>query len=144
MWYNRFVNLILRSPLHGLISHGIMLIIYTGRKSGQTYATPISYVYEEESVLLTTSFRHRAWWRNLRDNPPVTLRLRGRDVPATVELFTEDADVAHYLTVYIDRQPKMADYCYVALDGDGRPNPTDLAAAAAKRVIVRTTLRDKT
>jgi hypothetical protein len=32
---------LLRSPLHGLLSGMLMLLSYTGRKSGRTYTIPI-------------------------------------------------------------------------------------------------------
>jgi len=41
----RFVNqamqTILRSPLHGMVSSTVLLITFTGRKSGNTYTTPV-------------------------------------------------------------------------------------------------------
>lgn len=145
MWYNGLVNLILRSPLHSFASYSLMSITYTGYKSGKIYTVPIGYVYEsddndvEEEAVLTTSFRHRTWWRSLRGGVPVTLRLRGKKIAATAKVIEDADEVAHYLTVYMQRFPKTADYFYVTIDENGRPHPDELAAAAAKRVIVRTT-----
>ena len=31
MWYNGIIKVILKTPLHGLISSGVMLLTYTGR-----------------------------------------------------------------------------------------------------------------
>ncbi len=46
MWFmnkvaNPFVRLILRSPLHGTMSAGLLLITYHGRKSGKEYTLPV-------------------------------------------------------------------------------------------------------
>lgn len=43
MWYNGIIKVILKTPLHSLISSGVMLLTYTGHKSGRRYSVPISY-----------------------------------------------------------------------------------------------------
>ena len=35
---NHFMSAVLRSPLHPMASRSVMLITFTGRKSGKTYA----------------------------------------------------------------------------------------------------------
>lgn len=137
MWYNFFVKLLLRSPLHGLASQGVMLISYTGRKTGQLYTIPVSYAMDEKDALLTTSFKTRTWWRNLRGGAPVTLRLRGKEVDALAEVIEAETAVADYIRIYLRRFPDIARHFYISMDADGAPKPDDLAAAAAKRVIVR-------
>ncbi len=142
MWYNAFVKLLLRSPLHGLASHGVMLISYRGRKTGKPYTVPVSYAVDDDGALLTTSFKTRAWWRNLRaDAPatavPVTLRLRGKEVDAQAEVVEAETAVADYIRVYLRRFPNIARHFYIATEADGTLNGRDLARAAAKRVIVR-------
>ncbi len=43
-----------RSPLHFLVSKSIMLITFTGRKTGNRYTTPISYLPEGDTVTVFT------------------------------------------------------------------------------------------
>ena len=38
---NDFMAWVLRSPFHGMLSKGMMLITITGRKTGKTYTTPV-------------------------------------------------------------------------------------------------------
>ncbi len=40
---NPLMRALLRSPFHGLLSGMLMLLSYTGRKSGRTYTIPIGY-----------------------------------------------------------------------------------------------------
>jgi hypothetical protein len=40
---NDFMSWFLRSPLHGLLSNGMMLLTVTGRKTGKKYTTPVGY-----------------------------------------------------------------------------------------------------
>src|SRR5450755_2404646 len=45
---NSLVTTILRSPWHGLRSHRLLLLTFTGRKSGKEFTTPMRYVQEGE------------------------------------------------------------------------------------------------
>ncbi len=38
------VGLLLRSPLHGLVSGRIMLLTVTGRRSGRPFTVPVSHL----------------------------------------------------------------------------------------------------
>lgn len=136
MWQNTFVKLLLRSPLHGLGSGGLLLITYTGHKSGRQYTVPVNYMRDDD-LLRTTSFKHRTWWRSLRGGVPVLLRLRGRDVLATATVLEDETAVAADLRLYLRRFPRLAPHFQVTLDENLEPDPAGLAAAAAKRVIVR-------
>ena len=40
---NDFMAWVLRSPFHGMLSNGMMLITVTGRKTGKAYTTPVGY-----------------------------------------------------------------------------------------------------
>lgn len=137
--YNPIIGWLLRTPLHGLMSESVMLITFTGRKSGKTYTTPVNYS-QDGDVLTIVSFRRRTWWRNLRDGAPISVRLRGQDLAATGHVIEDDAGVTEALVAYLQRMPRYARYFQVALDPDGQPNPEDVARAARDRVMVRVTL----
>ena len=62
---NNFMSWILRSPFHGLLSKGMILITVTGCKSGRKYTKPVEYFREDEQLRVITS-RDRTWWRNLK------------------------------------------------------------------------------
>ena len=53
---------VLKSPIHAMVSEQIMIISFTGRKSGQSYSTPVSYYQENANVIC---FTHAGWWKNL-------------------------------------------------------------------------------
>ena len=55
----------------------------TGRKSGQRRSTMLTTpVYDDNRVVLVASYggddRHPSWFLNLRDNPDVELKMKGR------------------------------------------------------------------
>lgn len=47
-----FVSGVLRSPAHRLLSGSIVLIRYTGRRSGRTITTPTQYVRSGDDVVI--------------------------------------------------------------------------------------------
>ena len=139
MWYNPIMRGLLNSPLHLILSKNMMLMTYTGRKSGKSYTTPMNYL-ALNGALYTTSYRDRVWWRNLRDGADVKLRLRGKDVTARSGIIEDQSAVADALQQYFKTAPHLAKYMDVALDEAGDPDGEDIARLAQGMVVVRTVL----
>lgn len=144
MWYNAIIIALLRSPLHRMVSSGIVLITYNGHKSGNIFSVPVSYVRddEEDNVLWTTSLRRRTWWRNFRSETPVILRLQGKIRRAMADAFYEEEDAAEALFYFLQLKPEFANHFDVAFDDEGEPAEEDVAREAKKRVVVRLELVD--
>jgi deazaflavin-dependent oxidoreductase (nitroreductase family) len=140
MWYNPLLTIVLRSPLHPLLSDNMLVITYTGRKSGKVYHTPVNYMRDGDR-LLTSSYRSRTWWRNLRGVAPVSLRLQGREIQASGEALEDEAAVAEALSAYLSRVPGWAKYFKVRLDANGQLDRNDLTHAAKERVMIQFRLR---
>ncbi len=138
--YNPLISLLLRSPLHGLLSNSMMLLTFRGRRSGRTYTTPVSYVRDGDT-LTTISLTHRAWWRNLRGGDPVTLRLQGGERQGLPQVVEDAEAVAEGLAALFRQRPAYARFLGVALAPDGTPDPDQLRRAAEGRVLVRITLK---
>jgi deazaflavin-dependent oxidoreductase (nitroreductase family) len=136
---NPFMKLILRSPLHGLVSGSIMLITFTGRKSGKLYTTPVGYTREGD-ILTFFSYRARTWWRNLRGGAAVTVRLKGHDQGGTADAITDEERVSAGLAAYLEKLPGHAKYFQVRLGADGQPDRQDVARAGQERVLIRVEL----
>jgi deazaflavin-dependent oxidoreductase (nitroreductase family) len=135
---NNTMKFLLRSPLHGLISKAIVLISFTGRKSGKTYSTPVSYSQSGSQVFI---FTHAEWWKNLRGGAPVTLRLRGRDVQGRADVVAEDKQaVAAGLSAHLRQVPNDAQFYGVTFDDQKNPRAEEVAQAAQTVVMVRVSL----
>lgn len=139
MWYNPIMSWMISSPLHFMVSKNMMLMTYTGRKSGKSYTTPMNYL-AMNGALYTNSYRDRVWWRNLRGGAEVTLHLRGEEVPAQAEVIEDQFDVAEALQQYLETAPQLAKYMDVKLDEAGNPDSEDIARLAQEMVVVRTEL----
>jgi hypothetical protein len=104
----------------------LMLLRYTGRKTGKAYRVPVSYA-REGSVLLTPGGGR--WTLGLRGGHPVTLRLRGKDLTARPELVTDQAEVERLIGVIARENPRAAGFIPLPRLPDGRLEPKALAAA---------------
>jgi hypothetical protein len=142
-WMNRmnpFVRLILRSPLHPLMSKNVMLVSFCGRKSGREYHVPTNF-HREGDELLVTSFRERTWWRNLRGGAAVTLLLQGKELAGRADVIENPAEVAVALSRLVVAEPAYARFLHIGPEADGTPSAADALRAAQTRVIVRVELR---
>ena len=73
------VAAILRAPLHPLLSFGLLLISFEGRRTGRRYAFPVGYQWSGETItVLASRARRKSWWRNFREPRPVEVLVRGK------------------------------------------------------------------
>lgn len=136
MWFNPMMVWLLKSPLHGFISKGVMLVSVTGRKSGKTISTPTNYL-REGNTLWVVSWRDRKWWRNLRGGTKVQILLAGKSVEGHGQLIEEQKAVAQSLFEYYRKAPQLAKYVQIGLDTAALPVSADCERAAQKMVLVR-------
>jgi F420H(2)-dependent quinone reductase len=133
---NPLIGLILRSPLHSLLSGSLMLITYKGRKSQKVFTTPVRYVRANGTIRCFTS-PDTLWWRNLRGGAEVTLRMRGKDVKCLATTVENDPQRArealdHYLALF----PQDAAYYDIARNQDESLVVTNLDSAANNVIVV--------
>ena len=132
---NRAMKFVLRSPMHGMVSKSVLLITFTGRKSGKTYMTPVSYSQHDDQVYV---FTHADWWKNLRGGAPVSLRIQGRELRGLPEPIAEDKQaVAAGLAAHLRKVPSDARYYGVTFDDNGSPRAEEVEKAAQTVVMLR-------
>ncbi len=117
---------VLRLPVPTPLSANLMLVSYTGVKSGKAYLQPVSYARDGETLLTPGGGR---WTLNLKGGRPVTLRLRGRTVPARADLVSDPAEVERLLGVIAAGNPRAMRFIPLPRRPDGRLDPDALAAA---------------
>jgi hypothetical protein len=117
---------VLRLPFATPLSANLMLISYTGVKSGKSYLQPVSYARDGETLLTPGGGR---WTLNLRNGRQVRLRLRGRDVPAHADLVADPAEVERLLGVIAVGNPRATRFIPLPRRPDGSLEPEPLAAA---------------
>jgi membrane protease YdiL (CAAX protease family) len=138
---NRFVALVLRSPLHPLLSRSLALITVRGRRTGREYELPVMYAREgDELILIPGDPERKTWWKNLQGGAPVRLRLRGQEIEAMAEaiLGADEPDaVAEALAQWLPRFTRGASSPGLHRYKNGEFYPADLQAAARRAVVVR-------
>lgn len=123
---------ILSLPFPTPLSRNLMLLHYTGRKTGNAYRQPVSYARDgsdvsKGTVLLTPG--GGKWTLSLGDGKPVRLRLRGREVPARPELVTDAAEVDRLFGVIARENPQAAKFVPIPRGADGHFDPKALDLA---------------
>jgi deazaflavin-dependent oxidoreductase (nitroreductase family) len=139
MWYNSIIKVLIRSPLHFLISKNILLITYKGRKSEKVYTIPVNYLREGDDLYIT-SWRDRVWWRNLCGGKPVIVHVEGDDKPALAEVIEDEAEAVNFLLNYFKLAPKLARYYDIEIDAGGNPEGADIRRLTQKIIAVRVQL----
>lgn len=82
-------KVVLASPAHFLLSWGLIVLEFTGVKTGRSYRIGVSY-RRHGNVLHSMTYRRRRWWRNLRGGREVSVLYRGRRLSAVTEVEETD------------------------------------------------------
>jgi hypothetical protein len=111
-------------PFPTPLSRRLMLLFFTGRKTGRLYRQPVSYVADGDTLLSPGGGN---WKRNLREDEPIRIRLKGHDIAARPEFVRDPAGVERLLHTMMAANPRMTSF--VPFVGrDGRIDPGGLAA----------------
>ncbi len=102
----RIVNVpmrwLLSLPFETPLSRRLMLLSFTGHKTGRAYRQPVSYVVHGDVLLTPGGGR---WKLNLREGEPIGVRLRGHHTLATPQLVRDPAEVEGLLRTMMAPQP---------------------------------------
>ncbi len=135
---NPIMKSALKSPLHWMVSSQIMILSFTGRKTGQSYSTPVSYCRENETVYC---FTHAGWWKNLVEGAKVRLLIRGQEYPGTATPIREDRERKIVgLGKLLTAVPFDARFYEVTIDEQGNLDRTDLERAVDKATMIEVRL----
>jgi len=132
---NDFMSWVLRSPFHGMLSDGMMLITVTGCKTGKKITFPVGY-YREDNYLWVITSRDRTWWKNLRGGAEVGLLLKRKPVTAFAEPDLDAKSVETRMYDYVKYVPRAAKPLGIRVE-NGTANAEDIARTARDRLFIR-------
>jgi deazaflavin-dependent oxidoreductase (nitroreductase family) len=145
MRLNPMVSAILQSPLHWLLSPGLMLITVTGRKSGRRYTIPVGYHDAGDAiVVMVGEAPSKQWWRNYRTAGPIEVQVRRRWLqgqalvlpPDSLE-FRERADASF-------RRSRLISWMFgIAYDARAGLTDAQVRQVSQRAAIVRITVEDE-
>ena len=127
-------TLLLRSPLHRLMSGRFLLLTYRGRRTGRRYTLPAAYRRRGDELILTTD---SSWWRNFSEPSPVTVRVAGRPRSGTAQAVRDPQQVADALRYLVEGQPSYARLAGIERSEDGTPDAEGFQRAARERILIR-------
>ena len=91
--FNPLVMAILRSRFHGLASKALLVVSWSGRKTGRRFSIPTGYRRDAGDVIVLLSKPgEKSWWKNFRSPWPADLLLEGRERTAMGELVPAGSD----------------------------------------------------
>ncbi len=134
-WLNAVTRTFLRTPgLERLVGRSTALVTFTGRKTGRSYTTPVTYTRRGDRVILT-AHPSRQWWRNLQARPHVGLRLAGVTFAGTARVAPRDGALTA-LTSFFEDQPMAARAAGLKKDATGTFNTQDLEDRLTDTVVI--------
>jgi hypothetical protein len=103
--------MLLRSPLHRVLSGSTDVIRYTGRHSGRMITTPTQYARHGDGiVILVGKSEEKSWWRNFHDEERrIDVLLEGGWVTMSARAIVgaeEPEAAAPLLDAYLARFPR--------------------------------------
>ncbi|GCE30642.1 hypothetical protein KDA_61260 [Dictyobacter alpinus] len=131
---NNVMKFVLASPLHSIFSKSLLLLTFTGRKSGKSFTIPLGYRQDGNTIFLFTDHK---WWKNLVGNAPVTLHLKGKQVSGTAEVIEDKEVTEKELQTFLLVNPNAARAYSVTMDAAGQPDPNQLRDAARRFMHIR-------
>jgi deazaflavin-dependent oxidoreductase (nitroreductase family) len=126
------MRLVLGSRAHSMMSGRLMLLSFTGRRTGRSYTTPVSYVQDGRHLLVPGG---GAWWKNLTTGR-ARVRLKGAWQVVTPELVREPAAMSEVLGRMLAANPAIALFTGIPLGPDGRPMAESLDRERRRGFVV--------
>jgi len=138
----RLFPLLLRSPLHRLLPHHLILITITNRETGEPRTLPMEYHEVEGRTFVVTQGR---WRHQVRGGAEVEVRLRGKRRQARAELEEDPDEVARVYKKLLDRIGlENAGSLDLVVKEHREPTHEEIKAVSAGSAIVFLDLEDDT
>tara|TARA_B100000029_G_scaffold516236_1_gene627867 strand:- start:20014 stop:20454 length:441 start_codon:yes stop_codon:yes gene_type:complete len=139
---NPIVALVLKSKLHFIFSHQLLLFRITGRRSGKIYQIPASYAVFDDRIHCIT-LRSNQWWKNFINLSSQEVYFKGQLITMSIEIdASNDVNVETKLRQLIEHNPIDAFFAKVKLDKNKKPIKEDLEQAAKLHTSITLNLQE--
>jgi F420H(2)-dependent quinone reductase len=132
------VKVLLRSPLHRLLSKNLMLLTMTGRKTGRTYTVPVGRHQLHDGTFVLSAAGN--WRHNLRGGVDVRVTLDGRERAAHAVPEEDPVRAAEAFKTMLDRAGPRA--LGVKVNVDRSPTAAEVRPVLVRRTLAYLQLRD--
>ncbi len=140
---NRMMTIWLRTPgLHRMLSGSMLLLTFTGRKSGKRYTIPVGYTREGDCLTIVTK-RFRGWWHNFENPVPIQVQIHRKTVHAEAQAITDEATITPVFAHILTQEPRQASFYGLTMSAQGKPDIDQVRAIAPKLVVIQVTLEPR-
>lgn len=91
---------LLRKNIAGPMGDFCMAIEHRGRKSGQTFATPVAYLRDGPYVIAINTRGESNWFKNTLANGEAQITIKGREQRVTALEITDASEIARVFELY--------------------------------------------
>ena len=136
LFINPIMIFLMRSPLHFLVSHSVIVLYVFGTKTGKLYRIPVSFFEHRKGLLTCVTDKPNIWWKNLKEEKEIKIVFKGKEIKSKINIEPENFD-------YI--LPKLnALFTHSRIDGffgnvgykNGLPIEHDVKNAASRMVLI--------
>ena len=114
-----------RAHLGWLLGDRFLMLIHTGRKSGQPHQTVIEVVQYKKDIdtyFVVSGWGEKSdWYQNIRKTPSVTIYAGGRKFQSTAEFISKEKAVELLAAYAHDHPIAFSELSGLFLGGHGRP-----------------------
>ena len=108
---NPIVRLILKSPIHFLISHQILLFRVVGRRSKRIFEIPASFAHINDSLVCVT-LRENLWWKIFKVIETKEIYFKEKKLLSNYtgdrhQLFSNTKNMQHLIPMYLASLKKI-------------------------------------
>ena len=135
---NPMIKVLLRSPLHRILSKQVMLLSVTGRRTGRTYTVPVGRHPSGDGTYFLSAAG--SWRHNLRGGAEVRLTIAGREHRAHAVIEEDPDRAAEAFMAVLERDGARP--LGVKLSGTRAPTPADIKPVLSHRSIAYLRLVD--
>ena len=133
---NLLMSLLLRSPLHGVMSSSVLLLSFYGRRTGRHISLPLRYMKSDTGVVCFTT-DNATWWRNFEAPHPVDVLVAGEALSGVASAERVAAgESLDALRSFLSRFPSDAAYHDVSVVR-GIPSEAELTRTSLRSVRVQ-------
>jgi len=121
-----------------MLSGRLILITYTGKKSGRKHCLPLQYAESHNELIVSDGYhQYKKWWRNLLRQSTVSVCYRGKWLEASAKAFDGDVEeIAPFLPDYLKRFPASARIRGLTFDSSGNIEDSEKLVEEAKKVVM--------
>lgn len=134
---NRLILRLYAGGLAPLLGRFILLLTTTGRKSGLPRTTPLQFEQVDGAYCVGSARGTQAdWFRNIRLEPQVTVRVKNHVFDGLAEPVTDPARVTDFLELRLRRHPRMVGKILQMEGLPSRPTRSQLEEYARQLAMV--------